>query len=99
MSKRAQYTTEEKVQHLKDWRASGLSIQGYSRKHGIKDQTFYNWTTGRSLKGRDVRIAAAKVMTEDGNISTFIKKYESRINTGLKILLAAFIVVAVARSC
>lgn len=99
MRKRTQYTTEEKVQHLRAWRASGLSIQGYSKRHGIKDQTFYNWTTGRSLKGRDAHIAAAKVVTKDGSISTFIKKYEPPINVGLKILLAAFIVVAVARSC
>ena len=33
----------DRLAHIRNWRASGLSRPAYSRKHGLKYSTFLSW--------------------------------------------------------
>ena len=43
MAKPSQYTSEQRTQHLSDWKNSGLTQADYCKQHGIKYLTFNKW--------------------------------------------------------
>jgi indole-3-glycerol phosphate synthase len=45
-----QYTVEERLAHVEAFKASGKSLREYELSTGVKDQTLYNWVSGRNLK-------------------------------------------------
>ena len=43
MKKFKQYSVQQRVQHLRHWKESGLSQRAYSVQKGINPRTFNNW--------------------------------------------------------
>lgn len=37
------YTTTQKIHHVRDWRASGLTRLQYCRLHGLSSLNFHEW--------------------------------------------------------
>ncbi|WP_141024827.1 IS66 family insertion sequence element accessory protein TnpA [Salmonella bongori] len=37
------HTTAQKIQHVHDWRASGLTRLQYCRLHGLSSHAFHEW--------------------------------------------------------
>lgn len=37
------FTTAQKIQHVRDWRASGLTRLQYCRLHGLSSHAFHEW--------------------------------------------------------
>jgi len=53
-----QYTVEERLSHVEAFKASGKSLREYELATGVKDQTLYNWVSGRNLKTQAKRAEA-----------------------------------------
>jgi transposase-like protein len=48
--KKKVYSVEERLAHVAAFKASGKSLREYEMETGVKDQTLYNWVSGRNLK-------------------------------------------------
>ena len=48
--KKKVYSVEERLAHVEAFKASGKSLREYELETGVKDQTLYNWVSGRNLK-------------------------------------------------
>ena len=48
--KKKVYSVEERLAHVEAFKASGKSLREYEMETGVKDQTLYNWVSGRNLK-------------------------------------------------
>ena len=40
---RRQHSLDERIEHLANWKMSGLSAQAYAREHGIRYKSLYAW--------------------------------------------------------
>lgn len=58
--KKKVYSIEERLAHVAAFKASGKSLREYELVTGVKDQTLYNWVSGRNLKTQAKRAEVKK---------------------------------------
>ena len=58
--KKKVYSVEERLAHVEAFKASGKSLREYEMETGVKDQTLYNWVSGRNLKTQAKKADAKK---------------------------------------
>jgi hypothetical protein len=83
-----QYSKEEKVMWLDDWKASGKSAWGYAKENGLNPQTFINWTKPKSkVKKKQcfVEISAQVMQPTQYSQEILIEKGEVKIHIPMAI--------------
>jgi len=74
------YTIVEQQEHLRKWKDSGLSGQGYCRKNNIYPTTFYGWVKReKQRKNKKEKTIQKVVKVQTGGIE--------RINHNQEILI------------
>jgi transposase-like protein len=67
--KKKVYSVEERLAHVAAFKASGKSLREYEMETGVKDQTLYNWVSGRNLKTQ-----AKKAEVKKAEVKKQVKK-------------------------
>jgi transposase-like protein len=74
-----QYSKEEKVKRLEDWKQSGKSAWAFAKENGLNPQTFTRWTkpeTGQSL----VEVPSKIIQPGQNTKEILIEKREMKIH-------------------
>ena len=66
--KKKVYSVEERLAHVEAFKASGKSLREYELETGVKDQTLYNWVSGRNLKTQAKKAEVKKVESEKAEV-------------------------------
>ena len=67
--KKKVYSVEERLAHVAAFKASGKSLREYEMETGVKNQTLYNWVSGRNLKTQ-----AKKAEVKKAEVKKQVKK-------------------------
>jgi transposase-like protein len=75
--KKKVYSVEERLAHVEAFKASGKSLREYELATGVKDQTLYNWVSGRNLKTQAKKAEVKKAEVKKAEVKKAeVKKAE-----------------------
>jgi hypothetical protein len=81
-----QYSKEEKIMWLEDWRQSGKSAWVYAKENGLVPQTFTSWTKTRSKNKQPlVEVPAQTLQCQIHHKALIIEKGEVKIHIPLTV--------------
>jgi len=72
--KKKVYSVEERLAHVEAFKASGKSLREYEMETGVKDQTLYNWVSGRNLKTQAKKAEVKKSEVKKAEVKKQVKK-------------------------
>ena len=72
--KKKVYSVEERLAHVAAFKASGKSLREYEMETGVKDQTLYNWVSGRNLKTQAKKAEVKKAEVTKAEVKKVHKK-------------------------
>ena len=77
--KKKVYSVEERLAHVEAFKASGKSLREYELATGVKDQTLYNWVSGRNLKTQAKKAEVKKAEVKKAEVKKAeVKKVQKK---------------------